>query len=305
MPDAATPASNPAPHFAIKSSALRATCRWVLILGSLLGVGPLTSELLSGLRDVDGGRAVTLLINGDVGGAVVATLVLVAAVLVVGSLGARFFSLGTGYFCAGAVLAWAGSALGSLEGIVRRAGSGKDLYVLGVEGLIVTVGAAGAVVWFARLAGGGTQGPRGTWVERAVFAEPAPLKGRGPHPAGALCAAVAAAGVAVWFIALSGDRTQTLAATITGGIASGAVAHLLHAHRRFTPVMPILAVAVVALAGPVAAVFVEGDRLVAHVYDGTVLGLARPVSLDWAAGALIGVPLGMSWAGASAEKRVR
>jgi hypothetical protein len=301
VPDAASTASNPAPPSALKSSAFKATCRWVLILGSLLGVGPLAAEFMSGVRDVDGGRAVTLFINGGAGSALVATLVLVGAVMVVGSLGARFFSVGTGYFCAGAVLAWAGSALGSLEAIVRRAGSGKDLLLLGVEGLIVTVGAAAAVVWFARLHG--DQRVKGGWVERAVFAGPAPLKGRGPHPAGAFVGAVVAVGVAVWFIALSGERTQTLAATIAGGVAAGAVAHLLHAHRPLTPVLPTLAMGAVALLGPVVAQFVEGDRLVAHVYDGSVLSLARPVSLDWAAGALIGVPLGLSWAGASAEKR--
>ena len=303
MPDAATPASNPATP-ALLPSALKTTLRWALILASLLAIGPLAAELVTRVRDVDGGRAVTLLIHGDLAAAALAALALTAAVLLVGLTAARFFSLGTAYFCAGAIIAWASSELGSLEAITRRAGSGKDLFTLGLEGLLVSLAAAAATLLFARAAGPGHQRTSDPWLQRALFAEPAP-RTQGHHPAAALAAAVLAAGIAVWFIALSGARTQTLAATITGGIAAGAVAHMLHAHRRLTPLLPMLAMGVVALLGPVIAKFLEGDRLMAHVYDGSVFSLARPISLDWAAGALIGVPLGMSWAGASAEKHSR
>jgi len=296
--DAATPAPG-----TIRSAALRTTLRWVLILASLLAVGPLVAELFTFLRDVDGGRAVTLLVNGSPGVAFAGAAVLIFATLCVGLVAARFFSLGTALFCAGAVVAWAGSRLGSLESIVRRAGEGKDLFALAVEGLLVTAAAAGAAALFVRVGGAGAR--EGSALERALYAEPEPVQARASSTAAALGAAALAAGAAVWFVALSGARMQTLAATVAGGIAAGGVAHLLHAHRRLTPVLPMAAMALVALAGPLAAYFMEGTRLAAHVYDGSVLSLARPVSLDWAAGALIGVPLGLNWAGASAERRSR
>jgi hypothetical protein len=65
----------------------------------------------------------------------------------------------------------------------------------------------------------------------------------------------------------------------------------------------MLALAVLGLAGPLVAKGVQGSRLVEATYAGELLALARPLSLDWAAGALLGVPLGLAWAGAMLDHR--
>src|SRR5438128_2735762 len=129
---------SPRPRFAIEAQPghhppmLKAVLRWVLILGSLFAVGPLAAVLVDRLKDVDGGHAVTLLVNGNVGAGIAAGAVLFAAALMVGFIGSHFFSLNTGMAAAGLVLVWArfsegtggggAQAVAGIEDIVRRAG---------------------------------------------------------------------------------------------------------------------------------------------------------------------------------------
>jgi hypothetical protein len=53
--------------------------------------------------------------------------------------------------------------------------------------------------------------------------------------------------------------------------------------------------ALLALLGPLAAKFLQGGSLIPDVYGGKLLGAATPVTLDWLAGACIGVPIGEAW----------
>jgi hypothetical protein len=307
VPDAAAAVTNPAP--ARPHGALRTTFKWVLVLGSMLAVGPAMAELLENVRDVDGGRAVTLFINGEPVTALLCALALIASVLLIGVVASRFYSAGTAMVCCGFVLAWGAAALGDLESIVRRAGDGRSLFMLAIEGFVVTLGGAGLCMLFSRIAARehGGKPVRGPLWQRALFVGEAEKSNVPLQPLlTGLVVGVLAAAFFVWFTALSGARTQTLAAAFIAGIAAGAAAHLTNVGRGYqlSPVLPFLSLALLALIGPIAAYFVEGSRLVAHVYDGSVLNLARPVSLDWAAGGLVGIPLGISWAGGTAEKRV-
>ena len=290
---------------------LKSTLKWALLLGSLLAVGPLVATLMMRVNDVDGGRAVTFLVNGDLTAALMTLAVLVGCVLTVGVVAARLFGLSTAMACAGFIVAWTASAQGNLESIVRRAVGGEDLPKLAVEGLLVTLAAGVAAALFGRISA----------AAHASAVKPSSDRSRGPlsllvtgdtareNPVPILLASLAAgvivSAIGVWLIALSGARNQTLAAAILGGIAAGAVNQVLSANRSFTltPLVPILSIALLGLLAPLVVLGVEGQgaNLVARIYDGTVLNLARPVSLDWAAGALIGVPLGMSWAGSAAK----
>ncbi|HYE60397.1 MAG TPA: hypothetical protein VD997_00245 [Phycisphaerales bacterium] len=285
---------------------LKATLKWALILACLLAVGPLVAELFTRVRDVDGGRAITILVNGNLGAALAAAGALALAVIVVGLVAAKLYTFGTAMACAGFVIAWGASAEGNLESIVRRAGDGQDLMMLAVEGLLVTLAAAAAAALFASAAPPlhtgqlqpATKGPLALLVRGDTRDNPIPIIIAG------LAAGVLVAAAGVWLFALSGARNQTLAAAIFAGIAAGAVSHAVTHGRSFTltPVVPILSMAVLAFIAPVLVKTIEGQKLLAKVYDGSVLNLARPVSLDWAAGALIGVPLGISWAGSSGQK---
>jgi hypothetical protein len=122
---------------------------------------------------------------------------------------------------------------------------------------------------------------------------------------GAFAVAAVAAGLAVFLIAVSGVKGQTFAAALIGALAAGAAAQTVASSKNFhvTPVTPILAIALVALAGPIIASVLHGPRLIDAVYAGNVFALARPLSLDWAAGSVIGVPIGLGWAGSMLDRR--
>ena len=69
------------------------------------------------------------------------------------------------------------------------------------------------------------------------------------------------------------------------------------------PATTILAIMIIAAVSPVIAGVMHGGGLASVVYSGDVLPLARPLSLQWAAGAMIGSPIGIGWAGAMLDAR--
>ena len=65
-----------------------------------------------------------------------------------------------------------------------------------------------------------------------------------------------------------------------------------------------LAMTFLAAIGPVASLAFHGSAGVLRAaYSGNYFGLASPLALDWVAGALLGLPLGLSWSGSMIEKR--
>jgi hypothetical protein len=118
-------------------------------------------------------------------------------------------------------------------------------------------------------------------------------------------ACLAAAGVVAWIFAPDSLKGQTFAAAAFAGLF-GAVAMKMAARHYVTPLVVFCVVGVLACAGPaVAAVYYgSGSGIVRPVYSGAiggVLPLARILPLDWLAGALVGVPIGLSWGGAMTE----
>lgn len=300
---------------------LKAVFRWVLVVASLLFIGPFAARMLGSVRDVDGGHAVTILVNGDMGRALVGGLLVFAAAAVVGLVGSHFLSLNTGMMSAGLVLAWGAWSEGAtdggtLENIVRRAGNGKDLPLLAIESLVLTLLAAGLTWAMVRVAHRAQQpvtdptAPVKAGVgAKAEAGAPALIYGKGDKPQfallGSMLAAVGVCGILAWLLAVSGAKGQTFAAALIGAIGAGAAAQTAASSKEFhvTPVTPILAMALVALAGPLIAMGMHDGRVVDAVYAGTVFSLARPLSLDWAAGAVIGVPIGLGWAGSMLDRR--
>jgi hypothetical protein len=47
----------------------------------------------------------------------------------------------------------------------------------------------------------------------------------------------------------------------------------------------------------------HGSRIMDATFGGSLLPLARIVSLDWACGLMLGVPVGLGWAGAMLDER--
>ncbi len=280
-----------------------------MLLACLLAIGPVMMHLLSSLRDSDGGHATSLLINDSpVSGIGFGALaVLVAAV--VGIAGAYLFSMGTGFLAAGFILAWARWGLGSVDSIVRRTTSGHDLPKIAIEGLVlglcgVAIGAAMYAVSARRQPDPAKPGKTlgGFWgLLLRADADTAPVK-----PAVvSLVVGVLAGGAVSWLVGTTHLPGQTLMAAVCAAIAAGAAGQLAAASMgaTLTPVIPATALAIIAVTAPFAAQVLHGARLVDAVYSGAFLGCAKPMSFDWVAGAMLGAPIGLGWAGAMLDVR--
>ncbi len=292
---------------------LQSTAKWSFILFCLFAVGPAVSTLAFHLRDVDGGPAVSLLIGESRGAGVIAGVAAMGAALVAGLIGAALFSMYTGLGCAGLILAWSGWGLGTIDDFARRTRDGSDLGLLGFEGLLGGLVVVGIAVLVARVALSREHAaapappvpPRvRNW--QGIFALRAEENAR-PIPAAAagLVLGITVTGAVIWLAALTPMRGQTLMAVVIGGMAAGLCAQLAASSFRvmLSPTAPLLGVAVLALLGPISASLLHGSGFLSALFDGTLWPLARPVSLQWGAGALLGVPLGLGWGGSVLDLR--
>ena len=67
--------------------------------------------------------------------------------------------------------------------------------------------------------------------------------------------------------------------------------------------MLVIPIAVLAIVGPLSGEALASSGVVATTYKGNLFPLANISALDWIAGGLLGIPLGVAWAGSMIEKR--
>lgn len=281
--------------------------RWIFILLCLLVVGPIVYRLTSGLRDVDGGHAATLLLAESLPKGLLAGAVTLLAAAVAGAVGSYLFSLSTGFSCAGVILAWGAWGLGTIDAIIRRSHGAGDLPKLAAEGGVVTAAAlvmSVAMVVIARRrqpkpidAPGGVLG---------LLGEPTADKPLQGGVIAGLVASLIGAAIGIWVMPVITLHGQTLMTVVVAGILAGVVGQFTASSQgvTITPVTPTLTLLLLAVAGPVIARLMgTNEHVVELAYQQQLLPLARPVSLDWAAGALLGTPIGIGWAGAMMDAR--
>lgn len=130
--------------------------------------------------------------------------------------------------------------------------------------------------------------------------EPAPDWATSPE-ALRMAAAGAAVLPVVWLIAQSPMKGQVLAATIFGSIAAGLLGRLVA-----PTVQPMLLFASVCVFGAlgqwVAGTSIPAAELQGAVSAGTLPHIVLPLPIDYAAGSLIGIPLGLAWGGSFLSK---
>lgn len=285
---------------------IKSILRWTYILACLLAIGPAAGRLARFVSDGQGGHACSLLV-GDMplAGAVIG-FVVVAIAAVVGVIASRLFSLGTGLAVAGMVFGWTSWHLGTVESIIRATGGEVELWRLAVEGLALTLAAAG-IAHVATLAAAASQpaatSKPGTRLE-ALLVKTADRPALGVTAAAVVIGA-AAAFAAASLVCLSGLKGQSLMGAVVGGIACGMAACYVAGAAKVTlhPAAPVLGMVLAAVAAPVMASIMHGGDLLAVLYADRLLAAARPLPVDWAAGALLGVPVGMGWAGAVLDVR--
>lgn len=306
---------------------LQAALRWILPLTSLLVLGPLAGLLTGSLIAPDGGHDATpLLCDTPVFGVLAAVGVFVLAT-VGGVVTASQMGGGWGLASAGFVLAWGAWGTGTVDQILRRTQSGATFWTIAIEGALMGVlGLVSAVVILAagrRHAADAAESatPRASQagfvgrVVEEVTGLGAALVGRGRDAddgespsAGAvllsLVIALAAGAVGAWLVAVEALKGQTFAAAAVAGIVAAAIGRVTT--ERSPATLYVLVVALLAVASPIAAavMYPGAEGAVRAAYASNLIPVARILPLDWIAGGLVGVPIGLSWAASMTERHV-
>jgi hypothetical protein len=271
----------------------RNTFRWILLAITMFILGPIAGAAASWLRGVDGSHAVSLLASGT--GVVGAMGVAIGFALagVAGIIASRLFGVRTGLFAAGLVLVWTAAKTGTVDGIARQAQEASVFRTLAIEGMII--GAATFALGFliVRAAGGSEEAPdepAARFNERSKEA---------PRMIGAVAACAVAGAIAAIIVARSSLPAQAIFAAAAAGVAGAMVALLVHQNTRIH--WMLAALCGLAIVGPASAGFAHADVIHA-MYKGSLTPLARITPLQWAAGLMLGVPVGLSWATSMIKK---
>lgn len=260
---------------------MRSTIDWVIIIAVAALAATAARWALPWMSNVDGGFGPTVLSAQHPGSAVVALLGVVVVIffLAIGAAG-RIGPL-SAMGAVGAGLGWGALGLDGMRTVLVSQGGG----VVAVDGIIWT-GLLLVLSWLLFARHGGV---------RSV--EPDSL-GQHPDPlvsGEAIRAAVIGmlTGVlAAWLITRTDLRQQTAVAAALGGMACGFAGRLAAPHVQPVLLPPAL-VLVGTLAGWVSWMVAPEDIEVA-LAAGNVPVLLLPLPIDWAAGGLLGVPLGFA-----------
>jgi hypothetical protein len=174
--------------------------------------------------------------------------------------------------------------------IIWQAGLGRGLHAAAHP---LPDGSPGLGQWLLR----GQLGTRGLRGEHESLA--AALLRAVARPAGlaAVVVTVGAGAVVCWLVAQDTLKGQAIFAAALTGVVAVPIGRLVGEALGEQPPMAafFLGAALLALLGPLAAMGMHGNDLIPALYSGRLIGIGAPVTLDWAAGAFIGMPLGEAW----------
>lgn len=283
---------------------VRSTLKWVIILAALLAIGPVAGLLIGGLRGPGGADATTpFLSNSFMGGIAVAAAVFALAAAT-GLFASRFFGSRTGMTCAGLVLAWAAWSTGSLDALLAQARAAAE-----VRSMLLRLTFEGACLGIASLALAYGILRCGARIDALILQQRDPQRA-GPAPvepgavAVSVLAGIALGALVTWWVAFQPLKGQVIFGALAGAIAAAAVAHLMAPHfpARISALAAFAALAVLAAFGPLSGLFIGQGATARAAAAGLTSHLAFPTGLDWAAGAFLGVPIGLGWSGSMVEK---
>ena len=284
---------------------LNAAIRYLVPLLALFAIGPVAGMLTGALRGHDGSGEASLLVCSAPMSGVLALFAVMGLAVLMGVIAARVISQRTGLFSAGLVLAWAAWGTGRVDLILTQPHKEGALTMLAIEGLLVGVlGVIGAAI-ILRVPTMHSALPEVRDPEhRHHHPAPEPTEYFDSTVPAAIGVAVAAAGVMVWLFAQETQKGQTFAASAIAGIAGAAGARVVAP--RVSAVWVFAAVGILAAVSPLIASFVHAGtgQLVHAALAGKLFVLARVLPLDWVAGAFVGAPIGLVWAGSMVDRHM-
>jgi hypothetical protein len=233
------------------------------------------------MSNADGGLGPTVLNAQYVGPAVVAIGAVVVLMFIISMTSARQLGPLAAMAAIGAGLGWGALGLDGMRNVLIEGSAGPAA----VDGIVWT-GVVLVLSWVLFVRFGSVPS-----VEPDVEGEhPDPMVS--PEAIRAALIGMVAGLLAAWLIARTDFRQQTAVAAAVGGLACGFAGRLSAPH-----VQPALLPPAMVLAGTlgawVASFFVPND-IEAAFAAGNVPAVLLPLPIDWAAGALLGVPLGFA-----------
>ncbi|MCB9844624.1 MAG: hypothetical protein H6811_01360 [Phycisphaeraceae bacterium] len=293
-----------------KQTPARLALRWTLTLGALFVMGPVAGMAVHAMKAPDGTHNASPLASGSPGAGVLALALVAGLTALVGAASGRFFGPRIGLRNAGFVAAWAAWSSGEVHEILRSARSGGPMSGIAIEAAVVAVLLIAATV--ATLLA--SRAPAETAETRELPVGPDGLTRalRSMGSVAALAGLVGALGLGyalAWLVALESLKGQAVFAAIFAGIGAGVGARLgaalADSGHQPAPLLPVLAIALLAIAGSILplATLSGPDAILSHALAGTLHPLSRVMPLDWMAGGLLGVPIGLGWAGAMMDSQ--
>ncbi|MCA9293735.1 MAG: hypothetical protein KDA20_07975 [Phycisphaerales bacterium] len=264
---------------------------WTVSAVALLAVGPLAGLAAAAVRSPEGAADTTALTSAaPVTGLVMAAVgLLLAGLLAV--VAKPLAGVRMALASAGMVLLWSARQFGRPELIVRESATSGTMMKLAIEGALAGAGVL-AIAWFVTRS-------KPDWASKSGHPDGSAKSDIKAIGLGAVVM-VAVGGLVGMIVARSGLFGQDIAATIAAGIAGAAAARTV-AHN--TPTWALfLGGVVLAFAGPIVANVMAGGELRVVMYAGKMFPLAYLAPFDWAAGLLIGVPMGEAWASSVVER---
>jgi len=266
----------------LDAAMLNAAIRNAALFGSILLGALLVGGTAGGFASLRGVAGPTIgFAESPVRGIVLLVLALVPTAVMAIVVG-RIFNAVVGCFVVGAALAALSMRFGTIEDFAFAAGSPIGAAIETTIWAVVV-----AVLAFVVFVGSGPlpdlHRRRSSWV--AELAD---------STAAIFLAAAAVAVPVVWFVVQTPAKGQALGGTILAGAAVGFVGRLLAPRTQ-----PILLFATPVLAGAAAMLigaFGAGPGIADAFVDGSLSRLAYPMPIDWAAGGLCGVAIGLGWA---------
>lgn len=280
----------------------RITGRWVFLLGALFVVGPVASRVTGGLTASDGSQHTSLLVGSSLGAGLVATLAVFGLCAAIVLPSAALSGPRRGMLLACFCLAWASWTTGSVDQIIRSMRGESPVQTLVLEGVLVGVLLLALVLGILRVGRAQERGPDGLDIQGGPGTVGANL--RGLMTIGGIVglgAAIVLGGLVAWIFAIEPLKGQAVFAAMLGAIGAGAGAHMASIaiageENPAPPITPFVAIVILSIGGPIAMQALGGDDLRAVSYAGNLFPLGHILPLDWAAGAMLGVPIGLTWA---------
>lgn len=266
---------------------------WTVLVACLFGVGPAIVWLSPRLVGGDGGPGWTYLLNHSPALGGVTLLVTLLVAFGVSAATARFLGVRAGLGAAGMTLIAPALQGGEIVEIVRWADAPGLWLRLAIEGALVAGVAFVGAVLLTRVAHRDDPMSPAERQERA----------RSHLTEGAIGAACAlgVGAVAGWVLAREPLKGQMLAAGFAAGVCGMGAARVIVPRAPIPAV--VLGVMLLAVVGPALGLAIAGGDALRAVYEQRVPAIATPTPVDWLAGALLGMPIGLSWALSAIEKR--